>query len=94
MDTNCTQGWLNAAPSQWETSLQSNAVSHWLGANLESAVGIHIFFKSYPHYWLSRRHATAQLFNIPIQVYRRLVPVLPSINGTTKLQAIAQQMGF
>ena len=23
-------------PSQWETSLQSNAVSHWLGANLES----------------------------------------------------------
>ena len=26
------------APSQWETWLQSNAVSHWLGANLESAV--------------------------------------------------------
>ena len=25
------------APSQWETSLQSNTVSHWLGANLESA---------------------------------------------------------
>ena len=24
--------------SQWETSLQSNAVSHWLGANLESAL--------------------------------------------------------
>ena len=23
-------------PSQWETSLQSNGVSHWLGANLES----------------------------------------------------------
>ena len=23
------------APSQWETSLQSNAVSHWLGANLD-----------------------------------------------------------
>ena len=28
--------WL--AFSQWETSLQSNAVSHWLGANLESAL--------------------------------------------------------
>ena len=28
------------APSQWETSLQSNAVSHWLGANLESALGV------------------------------------------------------
>ena len=26
------------APSQWETSLQSNAVSHCLGANLESAL--------------------------------------------------------
>ena len=26
------------APIQWETSLQSNAVSHWLGANLESAM--------------------------------------------------------
>ena len=24
--------------SQWETSLKSNAVSHWLGANLESAL--------------------------------------------------------
>ena len=24
--------------SQWETSLQSNSVSHWLGANLESAL--------------------------------------------------------
>ena len=26
------------APSRWETSLQSNAVSHWLCANLESAL--------------------------------------------------------
>ena len=26
------------APSQWETALQSNAVSHWLGANLESSL--------------------------------------------------------
>ena len=26
------------ATSQWETSLQSKAVSHWLGANLESAL--------------------------------------------------------
>ena len=25
-------------PSQWETLLQSNAVSHWLGTNLESAL--------------------------------------------------------
>ena len=26
------------APSQWETPLQNNAVSHWLGANIESAL--------------------------------------------------------
>ena len=26
------------APSQWKTSLQSNTVSHWLSANLESAL--------------------------------------------------------
>ena len=26
------------APSQWEMLLQSNAISHWLGANLESAL--------------------------------------------------------
>ena len=26
------------APSQWEMSLQSNTISHWLGANLESAL--------------------------------------------------------
>ena len=26
------------APGQWETPLQSNGVSHWLGANLESAL--------------------------------------------------------
>ena len=25
-------------PNQWETSLQSNVVSHWLGANLELAL--------------------------------------------------------
>ena len=25
-------------PCQWETSLQSNGISHWLGANLESAL--------------------------------------------------------
>ena len=29
------------APSQWEMLLQSNAISHWLGANLESALILH-----------------------------------------------------
>ena len=33
-------GWPDSrfAPSKWETSLQTNAISHWLGANLESAL--------------------------------------------------------
>ena len=34
------------APSQWETSLQSNAVSHWLGVNLESALRWYTHFCS------------------------------------------------
>ena len=33
---------------QWETSLQSNAVSHWLGANLESALSIPCFLSLHP----------------------------------------------
>ena len=33
-------------PSQWETSLQSNAISHWLAANLESALWYCIQYKS------------------------------------------------
>ena len=28
------------APSRWDTLLQSNTVSHWLGANLESALSM------------------------------------------------------
>ena len=32
------------APSQWETSLQSNAVFHWLGTNLESALTCDVTF--------------------------------------------------
>ena len=31
------------APSQWQTALQSNDVSYWLGANLESALNILIY---------------------------------------------------
>ena len=35
------------ATSQWETSLQSNSVSHWLGANLESSLykTFHLLFQ-------------------------------------------------
>ena len=36
------------APSQWETSLQSNGVSHWLGANLEWALPLHCILYEIP----------------------------------------------
>ena len=44
--------WL--APSQWETSFQSNAISHWLGTNLESALGciMVMAISRYVHVWL------------------------------------------
>ena len=34
----CARAYSGLAPRQWETSLQNNIVSHWLGANLESAL--------------------------------------------------------
>ena len=32
------QGWFKFVPSQWETALLCNDVSHWLGPSLESAL--------------------------------------------------------
>ena len=37
-EAGCCRADSRLAISQWETSLQNNAVSHWLGANLESAL--------------------------------------------------------
>ena len=45
---------LRLAPSQWETPLQSNAISHWLGANLKSALWIHHPKQMYRHYHTHR----------------------------------------
>ena len=42
---------LGFTPSQWETSLQGDAVSHWLGANLESAC---MHFLSLPSTWAAQ----------------------------------------
>ena len=46
---------LRLVPSQWETSLQSNAVSHWMGANLVSAL-YHVLCHRpiYECYWDSK----------------------------------------
>ena len=52
-----------SSPSQWETSLQSNAVSHWLGANLESALHTQIWVTK------SRIELTCTNYGIPQQMY-------------------------
>ena len=49
------------APSQWEILLQSNAVSHWLGANLESAL--------LQHYGNNEAMKFDYLHTIKIQTY-------------------------
>ena len=47
--------WISGlASSQWETSLQSNAVSHWLGSSLESALN-YISPQCDPHRPAARR---------------------------------------
>ena len=62
------------APNQWETSLQSNAVSHWFGANLESVLQYligHIAWQLFPpplhmcHLLLSRVTAIHLKFGQP-----------------------------
>ena len=45
---------LNFAPSQWETALQSNAVSQWLGANLESALYMDAEHKYMSNFWSNK----------------------------------------
>ena len=52
------------APSQRETSLQSNADSHWLGANLESALytsadqSLHLIITCRQQLWLAPTHCS------------------------------------
>ena len=55
----CSRADSRFAPSQWETPLQSNGVSHWLGANLESALcSVHTYWPYHEHepYWLGFNH--------------------------------------
>ena len=44
------------APSQWETSLQSNTVSHCLGANLESVLHLMKPHKLHVTRWVGGKH--------------------------------------
>ena len=38
----CIRAYSRFPPSQWETALLCNDVSHWLGASLESALCLHV----------------------------------------------------
>ena len=54
--------------SQWETSLQSNAVSHWLGANLESALAPTQMSICGPWYFLPSNTSGAAYGGLPHHV--------------------------
>ena len=56
-------------PSQWETSLQSNTVSHWLGANLESALGLHPTNERRRYKVMSSLIGWAQTWNQPCTIW-------------------------
>ena len=45
-------------PSQWETVLLCNDVSHWLGASLESTLHMNVSYQ-----------CNAEIFKCPVQVY-------------------------
>ena len=49
-------------PSQWETSLQSNAVSHWLGTTLESALLLYFIMQNQT---FEANHITTIVINSP-----------------------------
>ena len=56
--TNNHRAYSGLAPSQWETSLQSNAVSHWLGAILESALNHYKIVAPSAFPWLQGQSST------------------------------------
>ena len=61
------------APSQWETLLQSNAVSHWLGTNLESALDDVTF---------ASKHFTVKMSNNEVYfkiIHFTLLPPIPEL---------------
>ena len=57
------------APRQWETSLQSNGVSQWLGTNLESALWYDndkcmILIRLWTHKWHPYLALTSELWSV------------------------------
>ena len=63
-------------PSQLETSLESNAVSHWLGANLEWALTSSCMIVEFPHGNTMPHQGSLRVWAWPMRddviLYRRL----------------------
>ena len=57
------------ALSQWETSLQSNAISHWLDTNLESALHYIIFFNTGTIFSLFLLFTIFKVWDVIMQIF-------------------------
>ena len=68
------------APSQWETSLQSNAVSHWLDANLESAVELLFLFPAPDQPQVSAQAVNSTAIHVTWEIHPS-GPDVPEVNG-------------
>ena len=86
------------APSQWETLLQSNAVSHWLGTNLESAL-LYIYFTSIKIQWVMLPWWPSlglPSWSVPCHVVKSLQLSWQSTGSlsSNKLQWLVQKIGY
>ena len=71
------------ALSQWETSLQSNAVSHWLCANLKSALALHLTQNSYLDIHKAKK-----------QILRSGIRIISSLWSYIRVLGIAPQRAY
>ena len=73
------------APSRWETALLCNAISHWLGASLESALHLFPMVQSIiSHHWFAEQatsHNLNQGWHSLLTGYLKLPPPLKSMIG-------------
>ena len=68
-------------PSQWDMSLRSNAVSHWLGANLESAL------KWYCTKWIIQQCTLARIISLRFCIHH--ITILTILKPGQKLVRIS-----
>ena len=78
--TCCYRADSRLASSQWETSLQSNAVSHWLGTRLESSLCYVLRLSMNIEYMISENFST-HLWHMIMWAYcwQRIVNILECI---------------